>query len=58
MIIDSILDMVSLYNDAHGFTKEIDKLRDFLMELDDDILNASIERQEKFVEKYLEIHGR
>ena len=58
MITDNILELMNLYNDAHGWSREIDDFIEFLKELDEDITNAEKERKEHFVNKYLEIHGR
>lgn len=58
MITDEIIQMCELYNDAHGYTKEVENLIDFLRTLDEDILSAKVKEKEKFVDKYLELYGR
>lgn len=56
---EKIINLIEIYNDAHGYTREIADLIDFLRAIDNEILDgANKKKQEEFVDKYLEIYGR
>jgi hypothetical protein len=57
MITDKLIELMDMYNDAHGYSKEINKFIEFLKTVDDKTINASREDKEAYIDKYLEIYG-
>ena len=57
MITDKLIELMEMYNDAHGYSKEVNNLIEFLKTVDDKTINASKEDKEVYINKYLEIYG-
>lgn len=57
MITDKLIELMEMYNDAHGYSKEINDFIEFLKTVDDKTINASKKVKEAYIDKYLEIYG-
>ena len=57
MITDNLIGLMNMYNDAHGWSKEIDNFIRFLMDVDNEVINGTEEEKERYINKYLEIYG-
>lgn len=57
MVTEGLINLLERYNDAHGYSREINKIIMFLADVNQSVIDGDEKTQEQFIEKWLEIYG-